>query len=109
MDMINDKVTAYKNEILNLKQSMPEMAEAYHHFTGVCFREGELDEKTKQLIALGIGLFANNEVCTFYHMEEARSKGATEAEIMEAVAVASAASAGHALSQGLTRVQHHLQ
>lgn len=108
MEMSNDKVSAYKNEILNLKQSMPEMAEAYHQFTGVCFQDGELDERTKQLIALGIGLFANNELCTFYHMEEARAKGASDAQIMETVAVASAASAGHALSQGLTRVQHNL-
>ncbi|KOP67185.1 gamma-carboxymuconolactone decarboxylase [Bacillus sp. FJAT-18019] len=108
MEMSNDKITAYKNEILNLKQTMPEMAESYHQFTGACFQEGELDEKTKHLIALGIGLFANNELCTFYHMEEARAKGAADAQIMETVAVASAASAGHALSQGLTRVQQNL-
>lgn len=108
MEMSNDKVSAYKNEIQNLKQSMPDMAEAYHQFTGVCFQDGELDARTKQLIALGIGLFANNELCTFYHMEEARAKGASDAQFMEAVAVASAASAGHALSQGLTRVQHNL-
>lgn len=108
MELSNEKIDAYKNELLNLKQSMPDIAESYHHFTGACFREGELDEKTKQLIALGIGLFANNELCTFYHLEEARAKGATEGQIMEAVAVASAAGAGHALSQGLTRVQHNL-
>ena len=41
-------------------------------------------------------------------MEEARAKGAADAQIMETVAVASAASAGHALSQGLTRVQQNL-
>ncbi|GAE07964.1 DNA-binding protein [Paenibacillus sp. JCM 10914] len=83
MELSHDKIAAYKNEILNLKHTMPKMAEAYHEFTGACFRDGELDEKTKQLIALGIGLFANNELCTFYHMDEARAKGATDAEIME--------------------------
>ncbi|MEK3734329.1 MULTISPECIES: carboxymuconolactone decarboxylase family protein [Paenibacillus] len=108
MELSQDKVSAYKNEITNMKQSMPEMTEAYHQFTGVCFREGELDEKTKQLIALGISLFANNELCTLYHMQEARSKGASEQAIMEAVAVASAASAGHAMAQGLMRVQPNL-
>lgn len=108
MELSQDKVSAYKNEITNMKQSMPEMTEAYHQFTGACFREGELDEKTKQLIALGISLFANNELCTLYHMQEARSKGASEQAIMEAVAVASAASAGHAMAQGLMRVQPNL-
>ncbi|UNK17040.1 carboxymuconolactone decarboxylase family protein [Paenibacillus sp. N3/727] len=109
MDLSNDKISTYKNEILHLKEAMPKVAESYHHFTGVCFQDGELDEMTKQLIALGIGLFANNELCTFYHMEEARSKGATDTQIMEAVAVASAAGAGHALAQGLMRVQPNLQ
>lgn len=109
MDLSSDKISTYKNEILHLKEAMPQMAESYHQFTGVCFQGGELDEMTKQLIALGIGLFANNELCTYYHMEEARSKGATDAQIMEAVAVASAASAGHALAQGIMRVQPNLQ
>lgn len=109
MDLSSDKINKYKNEILKFKEAMPEVTESYHQFTGICFQDGELDEKTKQLIALGIGLFANNELCTFYHMEEARSKGATDKQILEAVAVASAAGAGHALAQGLMRVQPNLQ
>lgn len=109
MDLSSDKISAYKNEILHLKEAMPQVAESYHHFTGTCFQGGELDEMTKQLIALGIGLFANNELCTYYHMGEARSKGATDKQIMETVAVASAAGAGHALAQGLMRVQPNLQ
>ncbi|NMO95346.1 carboxymuconolactone decarboxylase family protein [Paenibacillus lemnae] len=108
MEFHSEKVSSYKNEILNLKEAMPGIAESYHQFTGTCFQEGELDAKTKQLIALGVALFANNELCTFYHMEEARSKGASDAQIMEAVAVSSAASAGHALSQGLMRIQPNL-
>lgn len=109
MEFHSDKVNAYKHEIHNLKTAMPAIAESYHQFTGACFQDGELDEKTKQLIALGIAMFANNELCTYYHMEEARSKGASDAQIMEAAAVASAASAGHAMSQGLMRVQVNLQ
>ena len=109
MDLSSDKISGYKNEILRLKQMMPNVAESYHQFTGACFQEGALDAKTKQLIALGISLNANNELCTYYHLEEARSKGATEAEIMEAVAAASAAGAGHAMAQGLMRVQPNLQ
>ncbi len=51
----------------------------------------------------------NQEVCTFYHVNEARAKGASNAEILETVAVASAALAGNALSQGVTRVQQALE
>ncbi|MDO7905979.1 carboxymuconolactone decarboxylase family protein [Paenibacillus sp. JX-17] len=105
MTLMNDKVHAYKDQISQMENYLPSVVQSYHQFTGECFQAGQLDEKTKQLIALGIGLFANNEVCTFYHVQEARSKGASDQEIMETVAVAAAVGGGHALSQGVTRVQ----
>ncbi len=108
MTVMDEKVHAYKDQISHLEDKLPEVVHAYHRFTGECFQAGSLDEKTKQLIALGIGLFANNEVCTFYHVNEARSKGASDQDIMEAVAVAAAVGGGHALSQGVTRVQKAL-
>ncbi|MMZ67197.1 Carboxymuconolactone decarboxylase family protein [compost metagenome] len=54
-------------------------------------------------------MFANNEVCTFYHVNEARSKGASEQEIMETIAVAGAVGGGHAMSQGALRVQQAIK
>ncbi|MBR2563972.1 MAG: carboxymuconolactone decarboxylase family protein [Paenibacillus sp.] len=108
MTLMNDKVHAYKDQMGALSDVLPDVVKAYHEFTGECFHPGSLDAKTKQLIALGIGLFANNEVCTLYHVAEARSKGATDEEIMEAVAVAGAVGGGHALSQGAMRVQKAL-
>ncbi|WP_019424334.1 carboxymuconolactone decarboxylase family protein [Paenibacillus sp. OSY-SE] len=108
MSEMDNKVQAYKNEISELESTLPDVVQAYHVFTGACFSDGALDAKTKQLIALGIGLFANNEVCTLYHVNEARHKGAADVEIMEAVAVAAALGGGHALSQGVTRVQQAL-
>ncbi|UHA72657.1 carboxymuconolactone decarboxylase family protein [Paenibacillus sp. 481] len=108
MSTHDNKVQAYKQEIAHLEATLPEVVRAYHAFTGTCFHAGALDQKTKQLIALGIGLFANNEVCTLFHVREAKQKGASEAEIMEAVAVASAIGGGHVLSQGVTRVQRAL-
>ncbi|MED4957670.1 carboxymuconolactone decarboxylase family protein [Paenibacillus sp. FSL R5-0527] len=108
MSLVSEKIKAYKDEIGRYGDSLPGITEAYHAFTGASLGDGELDAKTKQLIALGIALSTNNEICTFYHAEEAKSKGATDAEILETVAVASAALAGNALSQGVTRVQQAL-
>ncbi|MBP2001257.1 AhpD family alkylhydroperoxidase [Paenibacillus shirakamiensis] len=105
MSLTEDKVKAYKDGIHDFGQALPDVAEAYHEFTGKALAAGELDAKTKQLIALGISLFNNNEICTFYHTGEARSKGASDAEIRETVAAAAAVSSGHILSQGVTRVQ----
>lgn len=107
--VMEEKVHAYKDQISELAHSLPEVVQAYHQFTGECFASGALDAKTKQLIALGIGMFANNEVCTFYHVNEARSKGASEQEIMETIAVAGAVGGGHAMSQGALRVQEAIK
>lgn len=92
-----------------MSAAMPLVAETYDSFTGQCFGAGALDERTKQLIALGVALFANNEVCTYYHVQEALAKGASDAQVMEAAAVAAAAASGHVLSQGMMRVQGVLE
>lgn len=99
-----EKVGSYKLGIGHMRELLPEVAEAYNQFSGECFKEGTLTAKEKQLIALGISLFANNEVCTYYHVNEAIHKGVTAQQIMETVAVAGAIGGGYSLSQGVTRV-----
>ncbi|MDF2960003.1 MAG: gamma-carboxymuconolactone decarboxylase [Paenibacillus sp.] len=103
--LMEQKVDSYKIGVGRLKELMPQMVDSYHQFTASCFGAGVLEEKQKQLIALGISIYANNEVCTYYHVQEALSKGATAEEILEATAVAAAVGSGHCLSQGVTRVQ----
>jgi AhpD family alkylhydroperoxidase len=105
MTLMEKKVRQYKNDAAGLSELLPEVATTYQRFTGECFDAGELDARTKQLIALGVALFANNEVCTYYHIQEARALGASDLQIMETVAVASAAASGHVLTQGVMRVQ----
>lgn len=107
-NLMDDKVDAYKFGVGHINETLPNVVEAYHNFTAECFADGELSAKHKQLVALGIALFANNEVCTYYHVTEALSKGASPNEIMDAVAVAAAVGGGHAMSQGVTRVQQAL-
>lgn len=106
---LDQKVDSYKIGVGHMQELMPTVVDAYHQFTAECFGAGALDEKHKQLIALGISLFANNEVCTFYHVQEALAKGASKQEVLEAMAVASAVGSGHTLSQGATRVQQALE
>jgi AhpD family alkylhydroperoxidase len=48
---------------------------------------GALDAKTKQLIALGIGITARCEGCIAYHVHDAVKAGATRQEIMETIGV----------------------
>lgn len=46
-----------------------------------------LDERTKELIAVGASITANCQPCLEYHVTEALKRGASEEEIREAVGV----------------------
>jgi AhpD family alkylhydroperoxidase len=106
--VMDEKVDAYKVGLGQFNDALPNVVEAYHSFTAECFADRALSAKQKQLIALGIAMYANNEICTYYHVTEALSNGASAEEIMDAVAVAAAVGGGHAMSQGVTRVQQAL-
>jgi len=65
-------------------------SEAYRAFTRLeqaAFRGGSLDEKTKELIALGISVHVNCESCMEWHIKQALDRGASKEEIIEAVEV----------------------
>lgn len=85
--------------------TMPRQVEdAYDQFASQCLADGELNALTKQLIALSVSLYANNEISMQYHVQEALAHGASDRQIMEAVAVVAATAGGHALSQGVMQV-----
>ncbi|WP_307336896.1 carboxymuconolactone decarboxylase family protein [Caldalkalibacillus uzonensis] len=99
----------YKAGLADLKEKLPEVVDQYHAFTGACFKKGKLDQKTKHLIALGIGLATQDEYCIMYHTQEALQKGASDAEILEALGVSAALTGGIAMSHGATLVQACLE
>ncbi len=85
--------------------SMPSQVEdAYDQFASLCLADGDLSALTKQLIAISVSLYANNEISMQYHVQEALAHGASDRQIMEAVAVVAATAGGHALSQGVMQV-----
>lgn len=51
-------------------------------------KDAKLDAKTRELIALGVAAQIPCPYCIYIHTTNARSEGATEAEIREAVATA---------------------
>lgn len=95
----------YKLGLGTFTQKMPEIAQHYNSFTEACFKEGTLSQKEKQLIALGISLYAQDEYCIIYHVKGCLDQGASEQEILEAVGVTAALAGGAAMSQAVTLVQ----
>ncbi len=74
----------------------PKQVEAWRNFSRTVFKEGVLDEKTKQLIAVAVAHVTQCPYCIRSHVPQALKKGATKEEIMEAIWVASEMRAGAA-------------
>ncbi len=98
----------YKTGLGIFTEKMPDLAQQYNAFTEHCFREGVLSKKEKQLIALGISLYSQDEYCIIYHTKGCLDQGCTEEEILEAVGVTAAFGGGAAMSQAVTLVQQSM-
>ncbi len=74
-----------------MKQTYPEQAlkAAWAEYQAVYGPKGAISPKMKQLIALGVAAQIPCDYCVYGHTIKARKAGATEAEIREALAVAS--------------------
>ncbi len=90
-------------------EKMPNIAKSFNSFTEACFEEGKLDRKQKQLIALSISVFAQDEYCMIYHTKGCLDEGCSEDEMMEALGVALAFGGGPAMSQAVTLVQQSIK
>lgn len=95
----------YKEGLHKFTAGMPEVVQTYNEFTEHCFREGEISQKNKQLIALGISVYSQDEYCMIYHTKGCIDQGCTDKEIFEAIGVSTAIGGGAAMSQGVTLVQ----
>ncbi len=102
---IEGTIQEYKEGLGRFTEKMSDIGHKYMEFTAACFAPGKIAEKEKQLIALGISVFANDEYCIVYHTNAAVALGATETEVLECVGVSAAFGGGAAISQGVTLVQ----
>lgn len=98
----------YKHGMGIFSEKMPDVAHHFNQFSEACFKEGTLSQKEKQLIALGISVFSQDEYCMIYHTKGCLDHGATEEEMIEACGVAAAFGGGAALSQAFTMVQESI-
>ena len=76
------------NGFRNLRTEMPEVMSGFGKLHRESMAEGELSTKTKELIALAIGITSHCDGCIALHTFDALKAGATPAEIKEAVGVA---------------------
>lgn len=77
-----------------LRHQIPDVYAGFAQFHGATFRDGALDTKTKELIALAIGVADRCDGCIASHAQGAAKAGATHAEVAEAIGVAILMSGG---------------
>ena len=66
----------------------PSAAAAWQEYLAVMNPKGALDDKTKQLISLGVAAQVPCQYCIYAHTKAAKAAGATDAEIKEAIGAA---------------------
>jgi AhpD family alkylhydroperoxidase len=83
----------------------PDLQAAFQAFQQRAFADGELPEKTKQLIAVAVAHVTQCPYCIKEHTRAAVRSGATNSEIMEAIWVAAEMRAGAAIAHSLLAVE----
>ncbi len=71
-----------------LKQAVPDVMKGFGALHAAAVEDGVLSRRTKELIALAIGIAVRCDGCITLHVHAALEAGATRQEIEEAVGVA---------------------
>tara|TARA_B100001989_G_C24549847_1_gene473549 strand:+ start:2707 stop:3051 length:345 start_codon:yes stop_codon:yes gene_type:complete len=70
-----------------LKKAVPDAMNGFYAMSKAATADGALDEKTKELIALGIGVTQRCDGCIGFHSKALVRLGATREEIAEVMAM----------------------
>ena len=85
---------------MSLREAVPEVFAGFGQLHNAAFAEGALSTKTKELIALTIAVVKECDGCIAYHAKAAARRGATPAEVAEALGVAVLMDGGTATTWG---------
>ncbi|PRX54653.1 carboxymuconolactone decarboxylase family protein [Flagellimonas meridianipacifica] len=101
--MIKDHSKRY-HELIGLMEKLgteiPESMKAFNGLHKSSIKDGVLDSRTKELIALGIAITVRCDGCIAFHVHDALQAGATSEEILETIGVAILMRGGPALVYG---------
>jgi len=98
MGEMKESVEQVMDMLKLMSKEQPESMRCFKEFMGVVLREGKLDTKTKELIAVGTAITARCKYCIAIHVEKALKAGATKEEILEAASVAILMGGGPAMT-----------
>ncbi len=84
----NEFVAQTDKRMAKLRREIPEPAKGFGQLAKSAIAPGAMDSKTKELIALAVGIAARCDGCLAYHARAAGKFGASREEILETISVA---------------------
>ena len=79
--------TVSKN-LATLRADLPEVMKGFNDIARAATQNGALDKKTKELIALALGVAAHCDACIGFHVQALVKLGTTKLEVEEALGMA---------------------
>ncbi len=76
------------SKLKTLRQDIPDTLQGFSAMAKAACKDGVLDKKTKELIALALGVAAHCDACIGFHIEALVRLGVTRAEIEETLGMA---------------------
>lgn len=87
MDKLKTMTRRRKDAHAELMSLDSKVYKAFLEMEQAAFSDGELNKRTKELIAIGISVVINCESCMQWHIEQAANSGASKREVLEAIEV----------------------
>ena len=76
------------SSLAKLRTEAPEMMKAFSDLASAAPKDGLLDKKTKELIALALGVAARCDGCLGFHTQALAKLGASKQEVVETLGMA---------------------
>ena len=92
-------------KLAKLYELKPALVQAFLDFDGKVFAAGALSTKVKELIAVAAAHITQCPYCIDAHTKRAKTAGATDEELAEAILVAAALRAGGALAHSCIAIK----
>ncbi|NGY03210.1 carboxymuconolactone decarboxylase family protein [Solimonas terrae] len=83
-----DIIRSTSAQMAELRTGIPEVSKGFTSLAQAATRDGALDRKTKELIALALGVAAHCDACIGFHVQALVRANVTRAELEEALGVA---------------------
>lgn len=100
MSQYKELTSFVSSSLRELKKGNPELMQGFAALSSAASKDGVLDQKTKELIAVALGIAARCDDCIAFHIQAAIRLGMTMEELQEVIGMAVMMGGGPSLMYG---------